>query len=93
MQKLQSKVDQAVAEQTANTDYSPEARALVAEAVGRVLQKDVEVDFREDPELECGIVLVIGSRHIGWTLGEYLDALENDVAGLLDARADPEAEA
>ena len=71
---------------------SPEARALVAEAVGRVIQKDVEVDFREDADLECGIVLAIGSRHIGWTLGAYLDSLENDVAGLLDARADPEGE-
>lgn len=68
---------------------SPEARTLVAGAVGRVLQKDVAVDFREEADLECGIVLAIGSRHIGWTLGEHLDALENDVAGLLEVRADP----
>lgn len=65
---------------------SPEARTLAAEAVGRVLQKGVDIDFREDAELECGIVLAIGARHIGWTLGEHLDAFEADVATLLEVR-------
>ena len=68
---------------------SPEARALVAEAVGRVVERDVKIDFREETGLECGVVLAIGSRHVGWTLGEHLDALEGEVAGLLDARGDP----
>jgi hypothetical protein len=62
---------------------------LVAEAVGGVLEREVSIDFREEPGLECGVVLAVGSRHIGWTLGEHLDALEADVARLLDARADP----
>ena len=65
---------------------SPAARTLAAEAVGRVLEKDVDIDFREEADLECGIVLAIGSRHVGWTLGEHLDAFEADVATLLDAR-------
>lgn len=64
----------------------PEARTLAAEAVSRVLEKDVDIDFREDAELECGIVLAIGARHVGWTLGEHLDALEADVAALLETR-------
>ncbi|MBR9650606.1 hypothetical protein [Thalassovita aquimarina] len=68
---------------------SPEARTLAAEAVGRVLHKDVDIDFREEAELECGIVLAVGSRHIGWTLGEHLDMLEADVAALLDTRVTP----
>ena len=68
---------------------SPEARALVAEAVGRVLEREVDIDFREESGLECGVVLAIGSRHVGWTLGEHLDALEDDVSRLLDASADP----
>ena len=71
----------------------PEARTLVAEVVARVVERDVEIDFREEPGLECGVVLAIGSRHVGWTLGEHLDALEDDVARLLDARADPGKEA
>ncbi len=68
---------------------SPAARALVAEAVGGVLEREASIDFREEPDLECGVVLAVGSRHVGWTLGEHLDALEADVARLLDVRADP----
>jgi F-type H+-transporting ATPase subunit b len=68
---------------------SPAARTLVADAVGGVLEREVSVDFREEPDLECGVVLAIGSRHVGWTLGEHLDAFEADVARLLDVRADP----
>jgi len=68
---------------------SHEARTLAAEAVARVLQKVIDIDFREEAELECGIVLTIGSRHVGWTLGEHLDALEADVAALLETRVTP----
>ena len=39
-------------------------------------------------EVDC-IVLTIGSRHVGWTLGEHLDALEADVAALLETRVTP----
>jgi F-type H+-transporting ATPase subunit b len=72
---------------------SSEARALIAEAVGRAVERHVDIDFHEEPGLECGVVLAIGSRHVGWTLGEHLDALEDDVGRLLDARADPGEEA
>ena len=72
---------------------SPEARTVVVDAVGQVLERDVEIDFREETDLECGVMLAIGSRHVGWTLGEHLDALEEDVAHLLEAAADPGGEA
>jgi F-type H+-transporting ATPase subunit b len=71
----------------------PAARTLVAEAVGGVLEREVKIDYREEPGLECGIVLAIGSRHVGWTLGEHLDALEADVGRLLDIRAAPGSDA
>jgi F-type H+-transporting ATPase subunit b len=71
----------------------PAARTLVAEAVGGVLEREVNIDYREEPGLECGIVLAIGSRHVGWTLGEHLDALEADVGRLLDIRTDPGGDA
>lgn len=67
----------------------PDTRALTAEAVGRVLHGDVDIDFQEEAELECGIVLAVGSRHVGWTLGEHLDALEAEVAALLETRQAP----
>ena len=72
---------------------SPEAQALIAEAVRHAVERHVDIDFRDEAGLECGVVLAIGSRHVGWTLGEHLDALEDDVARLLDARADPGEEA
>lgn len=72
---------------------SPEAQALIAEAVGHAVERHVDIEFRDEPGLECGVVLAIGSRHVGWTLGEHLDALEDDVARLLDARTDPGEEA
>lgn len=72
---------------------SPEAQALIAEAVRHAVERHVDIEFRDEPGLECGVVLAIGSRHVGWTLGEHLDALEDDVARLLDARTDPGEEA
>ena len=72
---------------------SPEAQALIAEAVRHAVERHVDIDFRDEAGLECGVVLAIGSRHVGWTLGEHLDALEDDVARLLEARADPGEEA
>ena len=72
---------------------SPEAQALIAEAVRHAVERHVDIDFRDEAGLECGVVLAIGSRHVGWTLGEHLDALEDDVARLLDARTDPGEEA
>jgi F-type H+-transporting ATPase subunit b len=53
----------------------------------------VEIDFREETDLKCGVVLAIGSHHVGWTLGEHLDALEEDVGHLLAATGDPGGEA
>lgn len=68
---------------------SAKARKSISEAVRDVLEREVSIDFREEPDLEYGVVLAIGSRHVGWTLGEHLDALEADVSRLLDVRADP----
>ena len=73
----------------ASFPLSPATRALVAAAVGRVVERDVAIDFREEPDLECGVVLAIGSRHVGWTLGEHLDAFEGDMASLLETRVAP----
>ena len=70
------------------SDAIRRASALVGDVVRRVAERDVDIDFREEPGLECGIVLAIGSRHVGWTLSEHLDALEDNVAHLLDTVAE-----
>lgn len=73
---------------------SQKARDQVAEAVARVLgDGKPDLRFRHDAGIDCGIVLVLGSRHVGWTIGEHLDALEEEVAQLLQpgqAKAVPE---
>lgn len=68
---------------------SAATRTIVAEAVER-LTGTAGPEFRVDPALESGILLVAGSRHVGWTLGEHLDAFESDIAGLLSDQAQRE---
>lgn len=66
-------------------DLSPPTRALVAEDLARILDLGdaFQPVFRAEPDLECGVLLTVGSRHVGWTLGEHLDAFEGDIAQLL----------
>lgn len=65
---------------------SPEAQAIVAEAVERLIGRR-DPAFRVEPELDCGVLLAVGARHVGWTLGEHLDAFEDEIARLLDSAA------
>lgn len=67
-------------------ELSTPTRAIVAEAVER-LTGAADPGFRADPALESGVLLVVGSRHVGWTLGEHLDAFEGDIGGLLSDQA------
>ncbi len=63
---------------------SSEAQATVTAALAEALgDKATEPRFRRVAEIDNGIVLAIGSRHVGWTIGEHLDAFEQDVAEVL----------
>lgn len=63
---------------------SQQARNVVAEAVAEILgESKPTLRFRDEAGIDCGIVLALGSRHVGWTIGEHLDALEEEVAQLL----------
>lgn len=62
------------------------AQADIARAVAALLDASADVDFQQDGEIDCGVALQVGSRRLGWTLGEHLDALEEDVAAFLDLR-------
>jgi F-type H+-transporting ATPase subunit b len=64
---------------------SESARATVAKGVAELTGQLGDVAFETDPALDCGVVLVLGSRRVGWTIGEHLDALESEVLGILDA--------
>lgn len=63
---------------------SERTRDLVGAAVSELLgDGQPALRFRHEAGIDCGIVLVLGSRHVGWTIGEHLDALEQEVAELL----------
>lgn len=63
---------------------STEAQKVVGKAVRQLMETEDEIVFEQSPDLECGIILRVGSRHVGWTIGENLDAFEQEVARLLD---------
>lgn len=73
---------------------SEKTQELVGAAVSELLGNGRPAPrFRHEAGIDCGIVLVLGSRHVGWTIGEHLDALEQEVAELLQpaqTRAVPE---
>ncbi len=71
---------------------SAEARKAIRAAIADTVDGAIEPSFRESPKLECGVVLEIGSHHVGWTLGAHLDALEHDMARVLETTAEPPEE-
>lgn len=73
----------------ASLPLSAEARGKVEAAVGRLLDGAGEIEVAEDPGLSCGIVLTVGSQHVGWTIAEHLDGFAQEVGRLLDAGDDP----
>lgn len=65
---------------------STDAQSTVAAAICAALgDASAAPRFRHAPEIDAGIVLALGSRHVGWTIGEHLDTFEQDVADVLRA--------
>ena len=62
-------------------------RSRVEDAVRAILGADAEPQVERDTGIDCGIVLEVGSRRIEWTIGAYLDALTEEIAGALDGGA------
>jgi F-type H+-transporting ATPase subunit b len=58
------------------------SRTQLSQQIAEIAGADASVGFRHDPSLECGLVLQAGSRRAAWTLGEYLDLFEDDIARL-----------
>ncbi|MFC2968252.1 F0F1 ATP synthase subunit B family protein [Acidimangrovimonas pyrenivorans] len=69
----------------ASLPLSERARELVGEAVVGLLDRPAEPGFEADPGLGCGLVLRLGSQHVGWTIAEHLDGFEKEVAQMLEA--------
>ncbi|MDX1645810.1 MAG: F0F1 ATP synthase subunit delta [Longimicrobiales bacterium] len=63
---------------------STDQRERLRRAVVAWAGTDLELSWEEDPGLTLGIELQAGDRKLAWSVDEYLQALETDVARLLE---------
>jgi F-type H+-transporting ATPase subunit b len=68
-----------------------EQRAAIEDALKRTFSADARVRFETAPELVSGIDLAASGYKVGWSIADYLGALEKGVAELLDARVETQA--
>ncbi|PLW82432.1 ATP synthase F0 subunit B [Kineobactrum sediminis] len=55
-------------------------RGKLTRAVHKHLEEHLEVDYRQSPELLCGVELSSGGTSLGWNLANYLEAVDNTMA-------------
>lgn len=57
---------------------------------GRVrMPQEIDVHFEVDPDLLCGVELQVRDRRVGWSLDDYMDDLEEEIAHVMDAELEP----
>lgn len=54
----------------------PVLRDQLSRAIHETISKDAQVDFRQSPDLLCGIELKVADEQIGWNVRDYLKELE-----------------
>ncbi len=59
-------------------------RNRVTRALHENIGRDVNIVYKESPELLCGIELTVAGQRISWTLAEYLDELDQRVQAQLE---------
>jgi F-type H+-transporting ATPase subunit b len=67
-------------------DLPPDARARVQKAVNEAFSADVPLRFEAVPSLIGGVELSTSGRKLGWSIADYLAALESDAQALLKAK-------
>jgi F-type H+-transporting ATPase subunit b len=50
-------------------------RGRVTRAIHEHLAEGIEVDYRQSPDVLCGIELTSGGRRLSWTLADYMEEL------------------
>lgn len=63
-------------------------RGAIENALHELLGSDALVRFDAHPDLVCGIELVGGGQKIGWSIADYLDAMEHRLSQALRDHAD-----
>jgi len=64
-----------------------ERRGELQEIVGSWGPPEIELHFEEEPSLALGVELGAGDRKIAWSVESYLEALEAETEGYLEAEA------
>jgi F-type H+-transporting ATPase subunit b len=62
----------------------------IKEAVRDQISEEAKFRFEIEPDLLCGIELHTHDRQISWSLGSYLDTLEEDISRSFDMRGKEE---
>ncbi len=68
-----------------------EQRAAIQNAINETFSADIDLQFETAPDLVSGIELATDGRKVGWSIAEYLAALEKGVGELLQEKDKPEA--
>ncbi|MFO8002633.1 F0F1 ATP synthase subunit delta [Thioalkalivibrio sp.] len=61
-------------------------RRRLGETLQETLGRKRNIEFTQSGELQCGIALRAGGRKISWSVGEYLDALDERIQETLQLR-------
>jgi F-type H+-transporting ATPase subunit b len=62
-------------------------RATIQNAVNETFSADIPLEFRTDHDTICGIELTANGQKIGWSIADYLTALDQKVGALLGPQA------
>lgn len=61
-------------------------RSRLSETLQETVGKKRDIEFTQSDELRCGIALRAGGRKISWSVGDYLDALDERIQETLQLR-------
>jgi F-type H+-transporting ATPase subunit b len=67
-----------------------EQRAAVQSAVSDTFPTGLSVRFKTEPHLLGGIELVVNGQKIAWSISDYLDSMEEDIARLIQEKDEAE---
>jgi F-type H+-transporting ATPase subunit b len=59
----------------------------VRKALNETFSADVPVRFETSSDLVAGVEISTDGQKMAWSISEYLEVLEKDVQGLLEAKA------
>ncbi|WP_020680878.1 F0F1 ATP synthase subunit delta [Marinobacterium rhizophilum] len=73
-------------------DLPPPQRSAIQAALEDLFAAEIQVRFETAPQLINGIELSVNGRKLGWSITDYLAAMEKSVGELLTVSAGPDAE-